>query len=249
MRQYPIYSLPWMLGSNLKFGEYFTNDDTETAGFIATNEKLREIYVVFRGSVAFKNWLYNLYVPLEAVPWKFHAQGLKNPALHEGFLISYQSIERELLRSLVKIQNRNPSFSIKVIGHSLGGALATICALRLRDVFSFAAHVSLLTFEAPRVGNHDFTRLIEVSFPDPLDRIRMTNGRDMVPRLPPYLMGFYHHAQEIFIPPGTKRDGTGLACDASSGEDPRCSNSYLAYSIEDHLVYPWGLYFGSPCED
>lgn len=77
----------------------------------------------------------------------------------------------------------------RVLGHSLGGALATHAAISLQAkkmrVFQ------LYTFGSPRVGDVKFSEWFERSFAD-TDRNRVTHGHDPVPHLPPHSFGFNH---------------------------------------------------------
>lgn len=48
--------------------------------------------------------------------------------LHRGFNAAYESIRESVLRILFDLTGWRPSWTICVTGHSLGAALATICA-------------------------------------------------------------------------------------------------------------------------
>ena len=72
-----------------------------------------------------------------------------------------------------------------VTGHSLGGAMATLAASRLRPA-------GLYTFGAPRVGNHDFAGCIDRQVDDGLTYQRFVGCCDIVTRVPPGFAGFRH---------------------------------------------------------
>ena len=75
-----------------------------------------------------------------------------------------------------------------VCGHSLGAAMATICASRLeRDV------EELYTYGSPRVGGNEFVNNMLV------DHYRHVNNNDMVARVPFWIMGFRHHGDLTYI--------------------------------------------------
>jgi len=81
-------------------------------------------------------------------------------------------------------EHSDQSISINVAGHSLGAALATICALHasiLCDSREAQCPVSLYTFASPRVGNPQFAR----SCNKKLSAFRIANSEDVVPGLPP----------------------------------------------------------------
>jgi predicted lipase len=77
-------------------------------------------------------------------------------------------------------------------GHSLGGALATLCGASVKDEIP-DLHVSVITFGSPRVGNKQFAEVfkaVDVS-------IRCVNGSDVVTMMPNW--GYEHVNGELFI--------------------------------------------------
>lgn len=78
-------------------------------------------------------------------------------------------------------------------GHSLGGAMATICAGRC-----FLSHIEsnpeqLYTFGSPRVGDKRYINYVS------LDHFRFVNNNDVVTRVPPVLLGYRHCGREVYI--------------------------------------------------
>lgn len=69
-------------------------------------------------------------------------------------------------------------------GHSLGGALAALAALRLHDRGRLAGAI---TFGQPAVGDQVLAAAL-----DPLPLLRVVNACDVVPQLPPVLLGYQH---------------------------------------------------------
>lgn len=78
-------------------------------------------------------------------------------------------------------------------GHSLGGAMATICAGRcfLSDIDSLPW--ALFTYGSPRVGDRRFVNFVE------LNHTRWVNNNDIVTRVPPVWMGYRHSGQEMYL--------------------------------------------------
>lgn len=77
------------------------------------------------------------------------------------------------------------------------------------------------------------------------ESVRFTHNHDIVPSLPPTLVGYHHVAREVWQTPSVNASGdttvTYTVCDGS-GEDPTChasicSYGYCHYSILDHLMY------------
>lgn len=76
-------------------------------------------------------------------------------------LKKYESI----LEATTRIMHENPGFQLYVVGHSLGGALATLFAFEAAaapDV-DIPKPVTCITTGAPKVGNVDFLHAFEVS--------------------------------------------------------------------------------------
>lgn len=139
------------------------------------------------------------------------------------------------------LASQNPNYQIIVAGHSLGGALASLCAVELAEWIDSQQEVYLTTFESLRVGDNTFVELSNHFFlPKTYRSIRVTNAHDVCVHLPTADLGFIHMGQEYFVP--SPQEGlpskTAYACGAAEGEDPRCSYGYLEYSVADNLFYP-----------
>ena len=83
--------------------------------------------------------------------------------------------------------------SLWFCGHSLGGAMATICAGRC-----FLSHIEsvprqLYTYGSPRVGDKTYTSYVK------LDHYRYVNNNDIVTRVPPAFLGYRHCGSEVYI--------------------------------------------------
>lgn len=90
-------------------------------------------------------------------------------------------------------------------GHSLGGAMAMICAGRcfLSDIESLP--YALYTYGSPRVGDKRFVNFVE------LNHTRWVNNNDIVTRVPPAWMGYRHSGQEMYLDRnGDVRELSGL---------------------------------------
>lgn len=55
----------------------------------------------------------------------------KEELVHKGFLDAYDSIRMSVFSIVDQITQRNKEWTIYVTGHSLGGALATLCSYEL----------------------------------------------------------------------------------------------------------------------
>jgi triacylglycerol lipase len=91
----------------------------------------------------------------------------------------------ELLRG-----NRLP---VWFCGHSLGAAMATICAYRCKVSSIASDPQELHTFGSPRVGCRRYIRHAAIS------HYRWVHNNDIVTRVPPVWMGYRHCGNEVYL--------------------------------------------------
>jgi triacylglycerol lipase len=101
--------------------------------------------VAFRGTADLRNWLTDLDCEMTPLCW---ASG----KVHRGFAAALESIAAPLDAALDPADPRR----IWITGHSLGGALAMLFALRLKLRRGVDA-AGVYTFGQPRVGNIPFS--------------------------------------------------------------------------------------------
>lgn len=129
--------------------------------------------------------------------WGTNAQiGLRGcdngQTVHAGFQRTFSSLRPQLKKFLDEWRQRSNSGSVHCIGHSLGGALATLTADWVATN-SYASNVNLYTFGAPRVGLSGFA----IANTSRVSNIyRCTHGADVVPKVP--LWPFVHSPYKGF---------------------------------------------------
>ena len=81
--------------------------------------------------------------------------------LHAGFYVSYNNsmLEPNITASVRKMHAEHPGAPLYAIGHSMGAALATICAMDVKFKVGLR-DVRLYTFGSPRVGNLEFANFV-----------------------------------------------------------------------------------------
>jgi predicted lipase len=191
-----------------------------------------EIIIAFRGTQfsSLLNWIYNLQFP-KVIPYRNYP----GMAVHEGFWEAYESIHIGIEFWIRQLLVLYPTASITVTGHSLGGAMATLCATEIKAGIDTKLNVSLVTFGSPRVGNVDYSALFST-----ICNItwRVVHYRDIVPHLPPRssdVLQFWHVAQEIWY---DQENSSAYYVADQTGEDPNGSDSiWDPWSIPDHLDY------------
>ncbi|MEL6105838.1 MAG: lipase family protein [Planctomycetota bacterium] len=78
-------------------------------------------------------------------------------------------------------------------GHSLGGAMATICAGRCLLSHIPSSPIELFTYGSPRVGNKRYINHAKI------DHYRYVNNNDIVTRVPPAFLGYRHCGSEVYL--------------------------------------------------
>lgn len=109
--------------------------------------------------------------------------------VHRGFNREVDDLWPRLRETLDRDTPKNVWFC----GHSLGGAMATICAGRCYHDDLPIEPSGLFTYGSPRVGDKQYINWCT------FEHKRFVNNNDIVPRLPPRLFGFRHHGEEIYI--------------------------------------------------
>ena len=166
----------------------------DTRAFVAYNEKDDEIVVAFRGTngADYENWITNIN------GWRVPYKVLANVYVHKGFSDAYNDISEELLTAISNQKSLHKSASIIVTGHSLGGALATLCAIDVREILKFPLEkVTFYSFGSPRVGNDKFADYVMELF-EGGNYKRVTHYTDMVVHCPPPMIGFKHSGNEVW---------------------------------------------------
>lgn len=107
--------------------------------------------------------------------------------VHDGFYDEVEKVWKPLMFELATIHSGK---SLSVCGHSLGAAMATICAARL-CVSGYK--LVLYTYGSPRVGNRTFVKSITCC------HHRWVNNNDAVTKVPMAIMFFKHHGKLHYL--------------------------------------------------
>ncbi|EPY15777.1 triacylglycerol lipase [Strigomonas culicis] len=223
----------------------YANDSLVSVGYSAVSHREERILFAFRGTSCVTNWLSDL--TFWHMPYPRDGPCGANCTVHRGFYLTYESIMPLLLLDALVLRALYPTYRVLVTGHSLGGALATLCAADLLQLYAVLGRgaarrpdVQLYTFGAPRVGNDAFVRWLAGALPAG-GSYRVTHRSDAVPHLPPQSWGYVHLPREVWFTDGLEppEDARGyrVCADDAAAEDPTCSDSTWATSVADHLSY------------
>ena len=116
--------------------------------------------------------------------------------IHKGFNDQFKDSIPTLTKALSHYRGYRNQRDIFFVGHSLGGALATVASVYFAKKFNLKVHVC--TFGSPKVGDQKFVQLFSDSV---ATSCRYVNQDDIVTYAPWFW--FYHVHGEIKL--GTKR--------------------------------------------
>lgn len=151
----------------LGFETVETMTDASMLGYVLTVEDTA--VVVFRGTDDPADWVANLD--------RFSVETKHGP-VHRGFQAAYQPLALQV-RAYIK---QSKAKHLWVTGHSLGGALAVLCAYDLAENERFPID-GLITFGQPLVARPPLTNHINSLLSKKF--VHYVNQSDIVPKIPP----------------------------------------------------------------
>ncbi len=157
--------------------------------------------IVFRGSESSEDWETDFNTALERAQfdqkvirelivgpqektYPYAGPSSSGALMHRGFVAAYFAV-REQIHDYI---NNYAVSSVVTTGHSLGGALATLCAVDIQYNFSDkVTTIEAYTYGAPKVGNDGFRDSYNERVPK---SYRVVHGMDIVPELPRWWQGY-----------------------------------------------------------
>ncbi|KAI9366338.1 lipase [Pilaira anomala] len=204
----------------------FNSAIREIGGYVLRSDNKKTIYLVFRGSHNWKNWVVNFdFIKTSYTP-------VSGATVHGGFYKAYKEVSSYFYAKLLAQHKAYPGYKVVVTGHSLGGAQALLATMDLyqRIATLNTSNLKLYSHGAPRVGNDQFAYYVDYTG---LTIYRTVFDRDIVPHLPPQAFGFLHPGVEVWA-----RTGTSAKICNPNIETKKCSNSIVPFtSFEDHRTY------------
>lgn len=168
---------------------YFHGKETDTLGLFILEDEI--LYIIFRSSRALlrdpEDSFFNRQISLDPVPF-LPDTGIE---AHRGYIEKYMSVRGYILQELAE---SNPK-EVVLVGYSAGGSIASLAFMDLKHLYPDTP-VNGITFGMVRVFNKEGA-LWYRSFRD--NFIRVVNGRDFIPNLPPALFGYRHIGRLVRI--------------------------------------------------
>ncbi|XP_065874844.1 phospholipase A1-IIgamma-like [Euphorbia lathyris] len=175
----------------------------------------RDIVIAFRGTVQYAELGTGMNFPLVSAADLLGDDTDFNPLVHQGWLSMYTSddplsqynktsVRSQIVEELKRLldEYKDEEISLTLTGHSLGGALSTLCAadiivngLNRIENRTEKCPVTVFAFGCPRVGDKYFKDLFDRS--KDVHVLRISNAPDGVPHIPP--IGFSEVGQVLKI--------------------------------------------------
>lgn len=147
------------------------------------------LWITFRGTDSFKEWISNLTFWKKTIPYDNVTSKIR---VHTGFINSYKM---EAVRGKILSMITDEIHYVKINGHSRGAALAVLCAVDLQYNYP-ERDIEAILFGCPRIGNKAFAE----SYNKRVDKtIRVEYGNDIIGKIPFPFMGFRHVGAKLHI--------------------------------------------------
>ncbi|KAJ5159269.1 uncharacterized protein N7500_008920 [Penicillium coprophilum] len=206
-------------------------------GYIALDHTRELILLTFRGTVSESDGNTDLDIVLTPID-----EVCTGCTAHHGFWVYWTAIASQATTQLRDATSSYPGYKLTVVGHSLGGGIATLAATVLRTQgFSLDAW----TFGAPKPGNMKLAEFI-TNQQSPNSIYRATHTTDPVPKVPinlPFL-DWSQPSPEYWITQETGVQATADGVQHVEGINSRAGNA----GSDRDLRWPnpeHGWYFGN----
>jgi len=178
---------------DFKSWDVIYDEESDTAGFFAFNENT--ILIAFKGTSSMQNVKTDLDIKKVIHPpprrLSVHsAWGLRKKKstvrVHKGFHEAWckNDYNKKVMEKLLELYHervgQNSDVHIYITGHSLGGALAVLCAYEASTLLPDAP-LTVYTYGQPRVGNRAFSDDYNSRV---IDHFSIINDQDPVARIP-----------------------------------------------------------------
>jgi len=166
---------------------------SHVASGLALDCALAAALVSFRGTVDLTNWIENIK-SLILVDYPYN--GCPGCKVADGFSQGYGLLRDQVLAALTRMGVGPGNGKVVLTGHSLGAAMAGLCAM---DLKSLGYDVAGYTFGQPRDGDAAYAQTYNQMFPRDLGQwFHVVHQADIVAHLPPEFLGFHHTGTEVW---------------------------------------------------
>ncbi len=168
---------------------------------IVVFKKNGQVTIVYHGTSSLRNMATDIWALGTTV---FFAQGYVHSGFYYGFLRSWDELYPIIADYAASRGQTVSDLDITVTGHSMGGALATICGYRLAKI-SKVEKLRVITFASPRVlsfqcaFDYDTTHLGNTNTTLGQQTLRVAQEGDPVTKVPSSMMGYKHVGLKLSV--------------------------------------------------
>ncbi len=161
---------------------FYNNDGSQAYSFANDND----IVIAFRGTEP--NEWNDIKADLNVAKVLAETVG----RVHRGFKKEVDDLW-PMLKEMLSQDQQTLDKNLWFTGHSLGGAMAAICAGRCLLSHIKTSPEQIHTFGSPRIGTRRYVNHAKIDF------YRWVNNNDVVTRAPPAWLGFRHAGKEMYL--------------------------------------------------
>ncbi|KAJ5466799.1 hypothetical protein N7475_004551 [Penicillium sp. IBT 31633x] len=213
------------------------HSDTGPTGYIALDHTRKLILLTFRGTVSKSDGDTDLDIHL--TPVDELCTGCK---VHRGFWRYWTSVSSQAISQLETVTSSYPDYRLSVVGHSLGGGVATLAGTALRNKGFI---LDIWTFGGPKPGNKKLAEFItNQQAPDSV--YRATHASDPIPKVPlnlPFL-DWSQPSPDYWINQDTGEEVTTDVVERVEGINSKAGNAGTARDLRWPNPHH-GWYFGN----
>ncbi|KAK6745068.1 hypothetical protein RB195_011649 [Necator americanus] len=212
--------------------------DTDTCNaYVALNHADKAIMMAYRGTIGQTQMIYESLSTVFQNRTAWVAGGTVSTYFFNAFTAVWNGGIKD---AFLSASNKYKEYELWIVGHSLGGAMASLAASYIEKMRLFDGNrIKLVTFGQPRTGDKAFAAAHGNQIPY---TFRVTHSHDVIPHVPEEnFRQYYHHKSEVFY----NNDMTTadyVECD--EGESLECSDQYVDRSFNDHHRY-FNVYISS----
>ena len=221
--------------------------------YVGITHSNKTIIVAYRGTKNPKQLLEEALFSLFVRKVPFEAGG----HVEEYFYNAHNRLYKQVKTNVLLLKSKHPGYKLLVIGHSLGGAIASLASISLvYENITQSDHLTLYTYGMPRVGNRKYAETHDRLVPN---SYRLVHHRDIVPHIPfiseNKTSGPYHHGREVFYPNKVMTVNSNFTI-CRGDESDECSNGLVFKKpcfnpkpcIYDHRYY-FGIRVSNRCDN
>ncbi|CAG8980583.1 hypothetical protein HYALB_00002581, partial [Hymenoscyphus albidus] len=212
------------------------NTAANIKGFVALDHAKSLVVVAFSGSGAsIRNWLTDFNI----IQTPFKIANCNDCYTHSGFGSGWAQRRTIVINAVKSALAANPTYSLIITGHSIGGGVASLAGAELRTL-GYPADIYI--YGSPRAGNAAFAKFVTAQEPSLGSNYRVTHINDPVPQIIPDWIGYEHVSPEYWLSTGNATTQTYtpsdiVVCEGVGNDGCNTATGIIPLNTEAHNHY------------